>query len=215
MVSHSALLPFLNVYDWIIFPSRRGVEALSQLARTAGLPLASLVKGKICAVGPKTAEALHRAGLKVDVVPENFSAASLQKTLTASVVRGKKIFIPRSDLGVGNDLAQELRRRKAFVDEVVLYETVHPVVSARVIAKAVDHLDAATFTSASTVKGFSKALASAKIPLKQALNGAFVVAIGPSTAQALKEIGVKKVFVPKISGTVSGLVQTVREVLER
>ncbi len=95
------------------------------------------------------------------------------------------------------------------MDEVVLYETVHAEIPPARIRKALRALDAATFTSASTVKGFFRALAQARIPGRSALNGAVVAAIGPATAKQLKAAGVRRIHLPDGAWTVEGLVQAV------
>ena len=95
------------------------------------------------------------------------------------------------------------------MDEVVLYETVNLKIPPKRLKKALRRLDAATFTSASTVKGFLRALAEAKIPVRSSLNGAAVAAIGPATAKELKAAGIKRFHLPEGSWTVEGLVQAV------
>lgn len=202
------LLGRLPEYDWAIFTSRHGVEALAKLA---GRSLRKLAKAKICAVGPRTAEAVRRAGLKPALVPEESSKEGIARAFRKVPARGKKILVLRSSLGVGDWFAAALRRMGAIVEETVLYETVTPKISAARVKKALYHLDAATFTSGSTARSFLEALARAKMPPARALNGTKVVAIGPSTAQALRDGGVKRVHLPRGSWTVDGLVDAVVE----
>jgi uroporphyrinogen-III synthase len=169
------------------------------------------LEAKVCAIGPRTAEVIRRAGLRADLVPEDFSKEGIARAFRKIPVRGKKILIPRSNLGAGDWFARALRRRGARVDEAVLYETMAPKISAERVKRALRHLDAATFTSASTAESFLAALARAKRPLQRTLNGTKVVAIGPSTAQALRRGGVRRVHMPRSSWTVDGLVEAVVE----
>lgn len=208
------LLAELPTYDWLIFTSYHGVEALAKLVRRRaatqrGRDDLALLEAKVCAIGPRTAEAVRRAGLKADLVPEDFSKEGIARAFRKIPVRGRRILIPRSNLGAGDWFARELRGRGARVDEAVLYETSAPEISPARVKRALQGLDAATFTSASTAESFLAALARAKMPLRRALNGTKVVAIGPSTAQALKEGGVRRVYLPKSSWTVDGLVEAV------
>ena len=148
-------------------------------------------------------------GLKVSLVPEDFSKEGIARAFRKIPVQGKRILIPRSNLGAGDWFAKGLRRRGARVDEAVLYETMAPKISAERVKKALRRLDAATFTSGSTAESFLAALARAKLPLRRTLNGTAVVAIGPATAQALRKGGVREIHMPKRSWTVDGLVEAV------
>lgn len=108
-------------------------------------------------------------------------------------------------------MAKELRRRGALVDEAVLYETSCPEIPAARLKKALKGLDAATFTSASTVTGFFQAAQEAGVPAGSAFNGAKIIAIGPETARALKEAGMERLYLPRENWTVEGMVQAVME----
>ena len=198
-------------YDWVIFTSWHGVDTLARLAGAAGKPLRRLVRAKICVIGPRTAEEAKRAGLRAALLPDDFSKEGISRAFRQVPVRGKRILIPRSNLGAGDWFAGELRRRGARVDEAVLYETTAAEIPAARLRRALAHLDAVTFTSGSTAESFLAALARANLPLKRMLNGTKVVAIGPSTAQALRRGGVSRVHLPKSSWTVDGLVEAVVE----
>ena len=203
------LLDRLPRYDWILFTSHHGVEALEGLCRRWKVNLRGRIRGRIGVIGPRTAEAVRAAGLKTDLLPSEFSTAGIRQAFRRIPVRSRRILIPRSNLGMRDPLAQELRRKKAWVEEVVLYETVHLKIPPSQLKKALYHLDAVTFTSASTVKGFFKALAEAKVPVRLALNGAAVAAIGPATGQALKAAGIRRFYLPEGAWTVEGLLQAV------
>jgi uroporphyrinogen-III synthase len=126
-------------------------------------------------------------------------------------LKGKKVFIPRSNLAIGDSLAKGLRARGAKVKEAALYDTVPVRVPVGKLRRALNHLDAATFTSASTARNFLSAVRAAGIPAAKALNGAAVVAIGPATAKELKKGGVRRVHLPKNGWTVEGLADAVVE----
>ena len=207
------LLKKLPDYDWVLFTSRHGVETLHRASRHARQSLAKLIRGKVCAIGPRTTQAARAAGLKTDLVPKGFSTAGIRQAFQGISVERKRILIPRSNLGVRDELAQELRRRGAQVDEIVLYETAPLPLSPRRVKQALRGLDAATFTSASTVRGFLQGLRGAGLNGRCALNETAVVAIGPATAEALKEGGIRRPTLPKGSWTIDGLVDAVVETL--
>ncbi|MBI3615128.1 MAG: uroporphyrinogen-III C-methyltransferase [Candidatus Omnitrophica bacterium] len=195
-------------YGWILFTSHHGVEALQRIVRRRK----GLIRGKICAIGPRTAESVRAAGLKTELVPSEFSTDGIREAFRRIQIRSRKILIPRSNLGARDALAQELRRRGALVDEAILYETVNLKIPPVRLKKALHRINAATFTSASTVKGFFKALEEAKIPVRSALNGAAVAAIGPATADALKRGGIRRFHLPREGWTIEGLIKTVIDV---
>ncbi len=205
------LLGRLPRYHWILFTSHHGVEGLQRIARRSKRSLRRLVRAKICAIGPRTAESVRAAGLKVDLVPANFSTAGIREAFGRIPVRGRRVLIPRSNLGVRDLLAQQLRRSGACVDEPILYETVALRIPSAKVKQALRRLDVATFTSASTVTGFLEAISEANVSLRRALNGAVVAAIGPATAQALRAGGIRRFYLPKEGWTVDGLVQAVVE----
>lgn len=209
----AALFKKLPRYDWILFTSHHGVKTLNRLARRFKKPLSSLVKGKVCAIGPRTAEEAEADRLTVELLPREFSTEGILKAFERIPVENRRILIPRSNLSVRDSLAQGLRRRGALVEEVVLYETIHRSIPAGRLKQALRRIDALTFTSASTVNGFLRALEEARFPVRAAFDGAEVVAIGPATRKALKEAGISKVHLPKEAGTIDGLVATVVEVL--
>ena len=186
---------------------------MARLAARATKRLVGLIRGKVCAIGPRTAQSIRAAGLKADLLPQEFSLQGLRRAFKGIPVRNRWILIPRSNLGVRDELAQELRRQGAVVDEVVMYETVPVRLSARQVRHSLRGVDVATFTSASTVPSFFGPLRKERPSESPGarLNGAAVAAIGPSTAQALKEEGVKRVFLPRGAWTVEGLVKAVLE----
>ncbi|MBI1952695.1 MAG: uroporphyrinogen-III C-methyltransferase [Candidatus Omnitrophica bacterium] len=200
------LLRELPGYDWIIFTSHHGVEALTRLAKLSG-------KAKLCAIGPRTARSAREAGLRVDLIPDDFSTAGLRRVFGRMNLAGKRILIPRSNLGVRDELARGLRKQGARLDEVVMYETRAASPPPGKTRQALTRIDCLTFTSASTVSGFVQALRKARVPLRRGLNGTAVAAIGPATGKALKEAGIGRFHLPKGSWTIEGLTGAVVEAL--
>jgi uroporphyrinogen III methyltransferase/synthase len=187
----------LPEYDWVLFNSHYGVESLDRLVRSAGQRLPRLVRGKIAAIGPRTLASVKAAGLKAQLVPAESSTDGLQKALKKFSLKRKKILIPRSNLGAGDSFARWLRQAGAQLNEWIVYETVETPVAPAALKKALKNLDAATFTSASTARGFLWSLKKAKMSPAQVASRVTMVAIGPATAAELKRGGIKQVMLPK------------------
>lgn len=198
-------------YHWILFTSYHGVEALARVAGSRRRRLAGLIRGKICAIGPRTAQSVRQAGLNPDLLPDEFSKEGIERTFDRIPVRGKRILIPRSNLGMGDKLAAVLRRRGARVEEVTLYETVPVRIPPRRLRQALRGSDAVTFTSASTVRVFLESLQATGLSPRKALNGTQIVAIGPATGKALEAGGIRRYRMPDRSWTLDGLVEAVVE----
>ena len=86
-----------------------------------GLPLRHL---RIAAIGPATKKAIEQRGMQVDVVPKEYVAESVVRSLK-SKVKGKRVLLVRAK--VARDvIPNELRKAGAHVDVVEAYETVVP-----------------------------------------------------------------------------------------
>ncbi len=192
----------LAVYDWLIVTSSRAVPPLQDALRGAGLSADQVHdhKVKICAVGPRTGEALTRVGLEPHLVPDRFKAEAVAESLIGRASPGElRILFPRAEEG-RDVIPRRLRDAGAQVDVVVAYRTVP-------IPGAGDHLsellvggevDVLTFTAGSAAKAFTEAWASyrerhAEVGSAQTHavpDGVGVVALGPATASVLRERGV-------------------------
>jgi uroporphyrinogen III methyltransferase/synthase len=110
-------------------------------------------------------------------------------------------------------LPDELRKSGADVTEVVAYRTVlaeieregDPDIYRMLLEK---RIDVVTFTSASTVKNFVQIFGADQAA--DLLNATNVASIGPVTAEAAEQYGIKTVIMPK-QYTVSALVEAVVE----
>ena len=154
-------------YDWVIFTSRNGVEAVFRRTRAIAGP-------RVAAIGPATAQALRDRGVEPDLMPEEYVAEAVLDAL--GEVAGRRCLLPRADIA-REALAMGLAARGAVVDEIAAYRT-RPLAEPRADLGPVD---AVTFTSSSTVRGF---LAGGPVP-----HGARIVCIGPITARTAQECG--------------------------
>jgi uroporphyrinogen-III synthase len=194
-----------EVVDYVIFMSVNGAtyllsaaEHLSLLAET----LTGLKKTVTVAVGPRTAQELEAHQIHVNLVPSKYTSEGVLQTLRQLGVSGKTIRIPRTS-SASPTLREELEEMGASVQEVYVYDSVLP--SNQVLRDkffqnlTAENIDAIIFGSTSCVKNLFQMLSDLLSPekLRDLLNNKLVVvAIGPVTAGALAEKGVKVDVMP-------------------
>ncbi len=205
-------------YDGLILTSVNGVEAFWVRVRKLRLNKRKLGHLKIAAIGPATKKAIETRGLKVDVVPEEYVAESVVRSLRDQV-QGKRVLLVRAKIA-RDVIPNELRAAGAHVDVVEAYETVIPAASRALLGKVMKNPQTAptivTFTSSSTVKNFVALLASAKSAAagekgevaKLLPNGIQFASIGPVTSATLRELGLP-VHIEARTFTIPGLVRAI------
>jgi uroporphyrinogen-III synthase len=184
-----AALRNLSQYQWLIVTSANTVRVLAERAGAAGVAVSEFSHLRIAAVGSGTAHALVEMGLRVHVTPPEYVAESLLGAL-GDEVRGQRVLLARA--AIARDLIPNtLRKRGATVDVFDAYRTVVPADSvermARLFSGEEPALDAATFTSSSTVTNFFHLLRTAGIAGVPA--GMKAVSIGPVTSGTLRDYG--------------------------
>ena len=180
-------------FDWLFFTSQNAVRALQERCASLGRPLAEVFAGvKIAAVGPATADAVRAAGLPVAYVSKTHNGVALAKELRAEV-RGKRVFLPRSDLA-NPELITELERHGAKVTPVVAYKTVPPTGDLLEACGAVfrGQTDAVLFFSPSAVHHLRDLLGAQQF--RDLSHQTMFVAIGPVSENALKAEGVDRIL---------------------
>jgi uroporphyrinogen-III synthase len=204
----------LASYDWLILTSVNGVEAMWERLTRLRFTNSDLQHLRIAAIGPATQKAIERRGIRVDVVPKEYVAESVVRSLKKKV-RAKRVLLVRAK--VARDvIPNELRKAGAQVDVAEAYETVAPN-SSRARLRAMfrnsrrrPHV--ITFTSSSTVLNFMGLLGSRsrRVP---GLDGIKLASIGPVTSATLRELGLRVDIAAKefsIPGLVKVIVQAVR-----
>ena len=205
----------LAIYDWLILTSVNGVDAMwARLARLRVKPQ-SLEHLRIAAIGPATKKAIEEKGRRVDVVPEEYVAESVVRSLR-NKVKGKSILLVRAK--VARDvIPRELRRAGARVDVVEAYETVVPQSSRRRLRSTLQNTKkrphVVTFTSSSTVKNFVELLGGQK-GRRSMVGGVLMSSIGPVTSATLRELGLT-VDIAAREYTIAGLVAAMVEAVSR
>lgn len=204
-----AALAQLDTYDWVVLTSVNGVRALADRLASSGRDWSARGRARIAVIGPATASALEAFGVSPDAMPQEYVAEALPEVL--GNVAGQHILLARADIA-RRTLADELRVRGADVDEVAAYRTVVRQVDVDTLCSLLDSgsVDAITFTSASTVRGFLEGMERAGRPPREQLRGVALAAIGPVTARALRENGLEPAVLAA-EHTMAGLVEALAE----
>ncbi len=189
-------------FDWVVFTSAHGVEAVAERAKRNHVNLRE-TRGRIAAVGPVTRAALQRNGLPADVMPAEYLTDEIVKVM-GDVAR-KKVLLPRSSIS-RQSLPQALRAQGADVVQVNAYEAVAPPLAAELGLQA--RVDCVVFTSPSSAENLETLLSEKEFG--RLLERTPAAAIGPVTAEAVRHLGFRVAIVAK-EHTIEGLVQSIVE----
>jgi uroporphyrinogen III methyltransferase/synthase len=184
-------------YDIVCLTSPNGADLLFDALAAGGRDARALAGTTVAAIGPGTARALERRGIRPDIVPERSIAESLLEALAETDLAGRRALIARA-AEARDVLPDGLHERGAEVDVVALYDAVEEEVGAAALAD-IAAADYVTFTSSSTVTRFLEATGG--VP-----NGARVVSIGPVTTSTARDHGLE-VHVEADRHDVDGLVE--------
>lgn len=196
----------LATYDWVLFTSASGVRMCFARRRARGMT-ASLSAVRWAAIGPGTAAALVGEGVPAPWMPSRYLGETAGDELPASP--GQRVLRIRGETA-SPAATVRLRARGILVDEVVAYRMVEaPPESERLLRQAhSEGIDAVVFTSASTVRGFARL--AQRIRIDDALTSVLIVAIGPVTAGAVREMGWQvDAIAPRYS--VDGIIEAIEE----
>jgi uroporphyrinogen III methyltransferase/synthase len=203
----------LTQFDWILFTSQNAVHFFLARCRELDLPTGSLQTPRplVAAVGPGTAQAATQAGVRVDYVAKNHTGETLAEELGGSI-GGRKILVPHSDRSDGR-LAAALEEAGAEVTAVVAYRTtapeaLHPEILSRLRRAEVD---AVLFASPSAFHNLSASLGAGE--LRELSSRVHFAAIGPTTARALREEGVR-VEIEAVESSAAGLADSLAKFFE-
>lgn len=167
-------------YDWLVFTSARAVAAVCDRSPQA------VGSARIACVGPSTARRVREAGYGVDLVPDVANAAALGAALGRRLRPGQRVLFPRA-ANAGPALKASLVAVGAEVDDPVAYETQpEPAGAAQLQAALASGVNAAIFASGTAIAEYV------------ACGGPFdvmAVCIGPVTAAAAREAGLRRVAV--------------------
>ncbi len=198
----------LDTYHWLIFTSANGVRFFLERLKMKKKRLAESKGLRLCAIGPRTAQELEKAGVKVDIVPDRYYAEALVQRLGIEELKGRRILLARAKKA-RDLLPRELRTLGARVDVIETYQTIAPTIRGEEIERVFqgNKIDVITFTSSSTVENFLR-MYQEKAGLKSPLGEVAVAAIGPITANTLRRRGIAPDIIPD-SFTIEGLTRAI------
>jgi len=181
-------------FDWVVFTSANGVRVFFDYLQAVGADVRDWHGARFAAIGPQTAKAVQRYGVRVDTIPEEFRAEAVVDALVQAGVAGKRVLLPRA-AGARDVLPVELQRHGALVEEVATYTTALPSDTAEELRELLlrGGADLLTFTSSSTVQNF---VAIFKGEVDRVLAQATVGCIGPVTAETARSYGMQVAIQP-------------------
>jgi uroporphyrinogen III methyltransferase/synthase len=182
-------------YDLVLFTSANGVAFFLESPKRRRAAARALAQVRVVAIGPATAEALRRRGVRVDATPKEFRAEGLVALLGRTRVRGCRVLLPRAAEG-REVLTRVLRRRGARLDVVPVYRTVPDRKGLGALRRALrsGRLDCVTFASGATVEQVIRGLA---VPDRRLLRRVPASVIGPITAAAARRRGFRVLTAPR------------------
>jgi uroporphyrinogen III methyltransferase/synthase len=206
----------IESYDWLILTSGNGVRYFFQRIFERGRDIRDLKGLKICAVGSKTASAIKKFGINVDMVPKQFNAEGLIEAFMQSkelrtktkdgTLKGLKILLPRAEVA-REVFPNKVRELGGEIDVPAVYRTVKPKVHGKRLQRFLKEgkISVATFTSAATFNNFLEMTGDEAAGL---LKGVTIAVIGPVTEKAVLKAGLKVDIMPK-EATIDAMVQAI------
>jgi len=203
----------IDRFDLILLTSVNAVDRFLRRARFRRVPKARLGAVPVVAIGPATAAAARRGGLRVVAVPAHFRAEGLGSLLRRGALqrrpsawRGARVLLPRA--AVARDVVVvALRGLGARVLVAPVYRTV-PARSGRAAvlrSLRAGRLDLVTFASSATARHFAAGFA---LSDRRRLRRVPAAAIGPVTAAEARRLGFRIVAMPR-RATIPDLAQAI------
>jgi uroporphyrinogen-III synthase len=189
------LCNILNKLDWLIFTSPRAIKSFFKYCNLEKSP-----NLKVAVIGPKTGEILDKYGVKIDLMPEDYTAEGLLDSFKKFDIKGMKIGLPRT-MVARYTLPHGLEDRGAEVYLADAYKSEMPDDKSKIYILIDDILkrkiDVIMFTSPLTVKNLIKiAKNEGKEEILDILRNKeiLVSAIGPITKKVLDEYRIEPIM---------------------
>lgn len=142
----------IRTFNWIVFTSRYGVEYFFKRLNSVGYDSRVLHGIKIAAIGNSTKNRLIDFGIGADLIPKEESSKGLLKKFKEENLKGKNVFLPRSDIS-DKGLEKGLKDYRANVKVSFAYRNVMPE---DLPDLNLNYFDEIMFTSPSTVRNFKR-----------------------------------------------------------
>lgn len=201
----SSALERISGYDWIVFTSPTGVRIFFDALKENKKDVRSLAKARLAVLGSGTKKELEARGMFADLMPQVYDGKALGEALARECRPGERVLVPRAAIG-NQELITELQKvDKLVIDDVATYDTLYE--SPALIDERAEFedgkIDYAVFTSASTVKGFARAVEGLDFRKVRA------VCIGKQTKAAADALGMETYMSKK--ATMDSVVECVEE----
>jgi uroporphyrinogen III methyltransferase / synthase len=199
----SAAVSGMSGFDWVLFTSGNAVDQVRAELERTGRDARAFGAAKVGVVGPKTAEALLKLGIKADALAQEFVGEGLGSVVLAQGTPGRVLLLRA--LVARDALPDALRAAGSQVEVVPAYENKPLQSSGAELAERIQNgsADAILFTSSSTVSSTLDALGAGG---KELLSRIALGSIGPVTTRALEAAG--------LAPTVQASVYTVEGLLD-
>jgi uroporphyrinogen III methyltransferase / synthase len=201
----------LAEYQGVCFTSKNSVSKfIDRIRLMRPQAVDTLATRNIYAVGDKTRNSLESSGFHVVASPLHASAKELAELLRSHQIHGARILFPKSQIA-REELPGQLRKMGAEVDEITVYKTIMPdTADAQRIPVLFKNksIDAVTFFSPSSAVNFVELFG------VEILSSTVITAIGPTTAEAMDQLGLKDVLVAP-RATAEGVIDTLEAYFEK
>lgn len=182
-----------DLLDWIVFTSPTTITSLN-------LFYPDFLKNldcKVAVIGNKTGKIAGEQGVKVDLIPKDFTAEGLLEEFEKRNITNQTIGIPRT-ASARSVLPEGLEKLNNKVIVAEAYKSLFPMDEDKIndlIAKIENNeIDAITFTSPLTVTNFFK-ISKNKEKLADLLsNNLLTVCIGPITGKILDQYNINYIY---------------------
>ena len=188
-------------FDWTVCTSRHAVEALGAACASLQAPPAEAVRGRLGAVGRRTAGALEALGLHVDLVP------AVSDAMLALDATPQRVLFPRAR-EAREALPAALRQAGWTVVDVVAYDTVPNEAGGAALCESL----AAGTIAAITLASGSAARALASLVPRALWSRARLVSIGPTTTADAAACGLP-IAAQAETPTMASLAEATRRIL--
>lgn len=188
----------LEQYDWIVFTSVNAVEFFIARLKACNRDWRA-VRGRICAIGPATAQALQP--LIPELIPQDHSSEGIASAFKNFEMREARVLLPRAS-EAREVIPEALTALGATVDIVDTYRNVIPAQAAARLKNLRAKPTWITFTSGSTFRNW------VAIAGLSSLEGVRIASIGRATSEVIRKHGLA-VDAEAQSSTIDGLVEAI------
>ena len=182
----------LGAYDWLTFSSPNAVKGFFKEFLATFRDIRSLGIVRIACVGEATARELRKFYLDAAVIPDEQTGLAMAKAIGAyESIENLKVLSVHGNMAIG-DLVKALEAQRAIVDTFEVYKTSHRKLKkddecAKKFREVGAH--AVVFSSPSAVESFAKN--AEHLGLEKGAVRPKIVAIGPTTAEAVRKHSMK------------------------